>query len=71
LKGLSRCQNRECSPSETAIRACRDAVNADPKPLPWTQSADAILAAVKRFRLKTLDFASAQAEIAKTSESGH
>jgi hypothetical protein len=30
LKGLSRCQNRGRSRSETAIRACLDAVNADP-----------------------------------------
>jgi hypothetical protein len=49
------------SPSETAIRACLDAVNADPKPFRWTRSADAI-GAVKRFRLKILDFAFAQAE---------
>jgi hypothetical protein len=43
-------------PSETAIRACLHA--------------DAILAAVKRFRLRTLDFAGAQAEITKTLEPG-
>jgi hypothetical protein len=49
---------------ETAIRAYLDAVNADPKPFRWTKFADDILAAVKRFCLKTLDIASAQTEIA-------
>jgi hypothetical protein len=42
-----------------------------PKALPMDQSADDILAAVKRFCLNTLEIASAQAEIAPTSESGH
>jgi transposase len=56
---------------ETAIRAYLDAVNADPKPFRWTKSADDILAAVKRFCLKTLEIASTQAKIARNSESGH
>ena len=56
---------------QTAIRASLDAVNADPKPFRWTKSADDILAAIKRFCLKTLDIAAAQAKIAQTSESGH
>jgi hypothetical protein len=43
---------------------------ADPKSFRWTKSADDILAAVKRFCLKTPDIASAQAKIATTSESG-
>jgi hypothetical protein len=64
LKGLSRCQNRRRRPSEAAIRACLAAVNADRTPFRWTKSADAILGALKRFRLRTLDFASSQAEIA-------
>jgi hypothetical protein len=45
---LSRCQNRGRGPSETAIRACLRAVNADPKRFRLTKSADAILAAVRR-----------------------
>jgi hypothetical protein len=49
----------------------RDAVNADPKPFKWTKSADDILAAIKRFCLKTLQIAAAQAEIARNSESGY
>jgi len=53
----------------TAIRAYLEAVNSNPKPFRWTKSADGILAAVKRFCLKTLDIASAQTEIARTSES--
>jgi hypothetical protein len=56
---------------ETAIRACLDAVNADPKPFRWTKSADDILAAVKRFCLKIREIAAAQTEIARNSESGH
>ena len=46
--------------AQTAIQACLDAVNADPKPFRCTASADAILAAAKRFHLKTRDFASAK-----------
>jgi hypothetical protein len=64
LNGLSRCQSRGRRPAESAIRACRNAVHADPNPFRWTKSA----ADPKPFCLKTLDFASAQAEIAKTSE---
>jgi hypothetical protein len=56
---------------ETAIRAYLDAVNADPKPFRWTKSADDILAAIRRFCLKTLEIASAQTEIARNPESGH
>jgi hypothetical protein len=57
-------------PNDAAIRTDLDVVNADPKPFRWTKSGDDILAAVKRFCLKTLDIASAQAKIATTSESG-
>jgi transposase len=63
--------HRSTAELEAAIRAYLDAVNADPKPFRWTKSADDILAAIKRFCLKTLDIASAQAEIARNSESGH
>jgi transposase len=41
------------------------------EPIRWTKSADDILAAIKRFCLKTLEVASAQAEIATNSESRH
>lgn len=54
---------------ETAIHAYIDAVNADPKPFRWTESADDILAAIKRFRLKSLKVASAQAQIERNLES--
>jgi hypothetical protein len=50
------------SPSETAIRARFDAVSAYPSPSSGPNPADAIFAAVKRFCLKTVDLASAQAE---------
>jgi transposase len=70
-KQIRRGVHRSTAELETAIRAYLDAVNADPKPFRWTKTADDILAAVKRFCLKTLDTASAQAKIATTSESGH
>ena len=70
-KQIRRGVHRSTAELEAAIRATIDAVNADPKPFKWTKSADDILAAIKRFCLKTLEIASAQAEIARTSESGH
>ena len=70
-KQIRRGVHRSTEDLETAIRAYLDAVNADPKPFRWTKSADDILAAIKRFCLKTLEVASAQAEIATNSESRH
>ena len=70
-KQIRRGVHRSTEDLETAIRAYLDAVNADPKPFRWTKSADDILAAIKRFCLKTLELASAQAEIATNSESRH
>jgi hypothetical protein len=70
-KQIRRGVHRSTEELETAIRTYIDAVNADPKPFRWTKSADDILATIKRFCLKTLDIASAQAEIARNSESGH
>ena len=67
-KQIRRGVHRSTEDLETAIRAYLDAVNADPKPFRWTKSADDILAAIKRFCLKTLEVASAQAEIATNSE---
>jgi hypothetical protein len=70
-KQIRRGVHRSTEELENAIRAYIDAVNADPKPFRWTKSADDILAAIKRFCLKTLELASAQAEIVGISESGH
>jgi DDE superfamily endonuclease len=68
-KQIRRGVHRSTAELETAIRAYLDAVNADPKPLRRTKSAHGILAAIKRFCLKTLEIASARAEIARNSES--
>jgi hypothetical protein len=70
-KQFRRGVHRSTEELETAIRASIDAVNADPKPFRRTKSADDILAAIKRFRLKTLEIASAQVQIERNSESGH
>ena len=70
-KQIRRGVHRSTEDLETAIRTYIHAVNADPKPFRWTKSADDILAAIKRFCLKTLEVASAQAKIARNSESGH
>lgn len=70
-KQIRRGIHRSTAELEAAIHAYLDAVNADPKPFRWTKSADDILASIKRFCLATLGAADAQAEIAKTSESGH
>jgi hypothetical protein len=67
-KQIRRGVHRSTNDLETAIRAYIDGVNADPKPFRWTKSADDILAAIKRFCLKTLEIASAQSEIASNSE---
>ena len=67
-KQIRRGVHRSTEDLETAIRAYLDAVNADPKPFRWTKSADDILAAIKRFCLKTLELASAQPEIATNSD---
>ena len=70
-KQIRRGVHRSTEELETAIRASIDNVNAAPKPFRWTKSADDILAAIKRFCLRTLELASAQTEIAAISESGH
>ena len=63
--------HRSTQELEQAIRNYIDTVNADPRPFRWTKSADDILAAIKRFCLRTLETAANQTEIIKTSESGH
>ena len=70
-KQIRRGAHRSTAELETAIRGYLHTVNADPKPFRWTKSADDILAAAKRFCVRTLDLASAQIEIARTPESGH
>jgi transposase len=56
---------------ENAITGYIETHNSSPKPFRWTKSADDILAAIKRFCLTTLSIAERQAQIVKTSESGH
>ena len=70
-KQIRRGVHRSTEELETAIHAHIDAVNAGPKPSAGQKSAAAILAAIKRFCLETLEIASAQAQIAAISESGH
>jgi transposase len=70
-KQIRRGVHRSTRELETAIRAYIKTVNDDPKPFKWTKSADRILASIKRFCLATLTIAENQAQILKTSESGH
>ena len=70
-KQIRRGVHRSTHELEAAITGYIDNVNANPKPFSWTRSADAILASVKRFCLKTLATADLQRQIGKTSESGH
>jgi len=68
---LRRGVHRSTRQLEAAIRNYIDTVNDEPRPLRWTKSADDILASVKRFCLTTMSIAHRQAQIVKTSESGH
>lgn len=70
-KQLRRGVHRSTHELEQAIHAYMETVNANPKPFRWTKSADDILAAIKRFCLRTIEIAEKQAEIIATSESGH
>ena len=56
---------------ETAISDYIKTVNDNPRPFRWTKSADDILASIKRFCLTTMKIADNQAQLVKTSESGH
>lgn len=56
---------------DQAIRDYIKTVNDNPRSFRWTKSADDILASIKRFCLTTLKIAERQAQIIKTSESGH
>lgn len=70
-KQLRRGVHRSTRELEDAIRAYIERVNAHPKPFVWTKSADDILASIRRFCLATVETGKLQAEIGKTSESGH
>ncbi len=70
-KQLRRGVHRSTKDLEAAILDYIDTVNADPKPLRWTKSADDILATIERFCLTTLKTAEIQNQISETSESGH
>ncbi len=70
-RALRRGVHRSVADLERAIRAFIDTTNAEPKPFRWVKSADDILASVRRFCLRTLDAATTEAALARTSESGH
>lgn len=70
-KQLRRGIHRSTAELENAILDYIETVNKDPKPFNWTKSADDILAAIKRFCVRTLETAEHQAKIHRTSESGH
>jgi transposase len=63
--------HRSVADLERDIRAFIDTTNADPKPFRWIKSADDILAAVRRFCLRTIDAALAEEALARTSGAGH
>lgn len=68
---LRRGVHRSTRQLEHAIRDYIATVNDNPRPFRWTKSADDILAAIKRFCLANLAIAERQAQLIKTSESGH
>ena len=67
-KQIRRGVHRSTQELEQAIRNYIDTVNADPRPFRWTKSADDILAAIKRFCLRTLETAANQRASCKTAE---
>jgi hypothetical protein len=70
-RALRRGVHRSVADLERDIGAFVEATNADPKPFRWVKSADDILASVRRFCLRTLDAATTDEALARTSESGH
>ena len=70
-RALRRGVHRSVADLERDISAFVEATNADPKPFRWVKSADDILAGVRRFCLRTLDAATTEEALARTSESGH
>ena len=63
--------HRSTEELEAAILAYIDTLNENPKPFNWVKSADEILAAINRFRLRTIQTAENQTKITQTSVSGH
>ncbi len=63
-KQIRRGVHRSTQQLENDIRTFIDVHTINPKPFRWTKSADDILAAIKRFCIRTN-------EISKTSKSGH
>lgn len=70
-KQIRRGVHRSTGELERAILDYIDTVNAAPRPFRWTKSADDILDTIKRFCLRTLETATQQNNIIKTSELGH
>src|SRR3712207_4645411 len=66
-RALRRGVHRSVADLERDIRAFVEATNADPKPFRWVKSADDILAGVRRFCLRTLDAATTEEALARTS----
>ena len=55
---------------KAAIQEFIDAHQANPKPFVWTKSADAILASIARFALRTADARAAQ-HVSRITVTGH
>ncbi len=70
-RALRRGVHRSVAELERDIRAFIDATNADPRPFRWVKAADDILASVRRFRLRTLEAATPDEALARTSGAGH
>src|SRR5918995_106221 len=70
-RALRRGVHRSVADLERDIRAFIDATNAEPKPFRWVESADDILASVKRFCLRTLETATPNETLARTSGAVH
>ena len=70
-RALRRGVHRSVADPERGIRALIEATNADPRPFRWVKAADDILASVRRFCLRTLEAATPDEALARTSGAGH
>ena len=70
-RALRRGVHRSVAELERDIRAFIDATNAAPRPFRWVKAADDILASVRRFCLRTLEAATPNEVLARTSGAGH
>ena len=70
-RALRRGVHRSVADLERGIRALIEATNADPRPFRWVKAADDILASVRRFCLRTLEAATPDEALARTSGAGH